>query len=880
MILCITAQVITVLNGVIHCLLGYLLSFRELPAKVNKARVTMSSATSDVTYTSVYTDSEPGRAFWGADDEEVSEGGIPRVIVLGYDGLPLQPVAPPSPDYIPGPEDPQILPVPQDEDEREPMFIQAHDPDYVPEPIYPEYIPLEDDHEFPAEEQPLPPIDSPTTESPGYVTESDPEEDWRTDDAHDEDGDDEDEDDEDEEEDGALARLLYYNHYLLIEVERLSDHDYPSPSPPISLSPPSAAGALARCRAPPPAHSHFYHNHLCLTQNPDTQDSIHTWISLMQFTAHYHTNHLSSLPSPLLTIGMIFPIDDEERRQGIRDVGYGIRDTWVDPAEAVPEIAPMTVEEIQLGTETRFQMQHADVSSTLERTRGSPGEASGTRSEHLVIYVIESLLEIWDTYQPEEDKYHVNDTNRKQHDPRIVQAMDDQALLRDSPIGDEATCQPLNFKGLKAVGRFNSMDEKMDECRKESTNMDRRERSRNGGSCPVKTSAISTTLASCTHEVPQVQQDRALCSRFAGVSVTQMTHSKKIVQNRRIKMEEMGIHKDGFNAVGNARVEGKYAHGNLDANVVHCFDVIIGMELVFKKISAVDRIAMEKLVQERGGHVGKETDKRNVPMYGIFQRGFPRLPERNKVFDSGRKGENAFQLIKQKLCSAPILALPEGREDFVVYCDASHKGLGNSKRFVPRCVSRKETLSHCPGSSLCYGLIRFGSSQMNIRARIRSLKPREYVNEDVGGKIEGIYPKERLADIATYVSKSPDMCKSQTNIKGHFRIAEYKPEIPSGSIKGLPMRHCMVAKNVPGITSMLGRGSTRATLIGKRKPMEFENWETELCSGLTLKGVVVRLEGIHVDDKLQFVARAIESWIGRSNDLKRSRIRWLRFAEL
>ncbi|GJZ16496.1 hypothetical protein Tco_0552173 [Tanacetum coccineum] len=57
----------------------------------------MSSATSVVTYTSVYTDFEPGRAFWGADDEEISEGGIPRVIVLGYDGLPIQPVAPPSP---------------------------------------------------------------------------------------------------------------------------------------------------------------------------------------------------------------------------------------------------------------------------------------------------------------------------------------------------------------------------------------------------------------------------------------------------------------------------------------------------------------------------------------------------------------------------------------------------------------------------------------------------------------------------------------------------------------------------------------------------------------------------------------------------------------
>ncbi|GJU12571.1 putative reverse transcriptase domain-containing protein [Tanacetum coccineum] len=38
--------------------------------------------------------------------------------------------------------------------------------------------------------------------------------------------------------------------------------------------------------------------------------------------------------------------------------------------------------------------------------------------------------------------------------------------------------------------------------------------------------------------------------------------------------------------------------------------------------------------------------------------------------------EAAFQLLKQKLCSAPILALPEGSEDFIIYCDASNKGLG------------------------------------------------------------------------------------------------------------------------------------------------------------------------------------------------------------
>ncbi|GJV33236.1 putative reverse transcriptase domain-containing protein [Tanacetum coccineum] len=79
----------------------------------------MSSATSAVTYTSVYTDSEPGRAFWGADDEEVSEGGILRVIILGYNGLPLQPVAPPSLIALPGSEDPQTPPVPQNEDDHE-----------------------------------------------------------------------------------------------------------------------------------------------------------------------------------------------------------------------------------------------------------------------------------------------------------------------------------------------------------------------------------------------------------------------------------------------------------------------------------------------------------------------------------------------------------------------------------------------------------------------------------------------------------------------------------------------------------------------------------------------------------------------------------------
>ncbi|GJW85553.1 putative reverse transcriptase domain-containing protein [Tanacetum coccineum] len=53
-----------------------------------------------------------------------------------------------------------------------------------------------------------------------------------------------------------------------------------------------------------------------------------------------------------------------------------------------------------------------------------------------------------------------------------------------------------------------------------------------------------------------------------------------------------------------------------------------------------------------------------------------KLTQKNVKFDWTEKAETAFQLLKQKLCSAPILSLPKGSKNFVVYCDASCKGLG------------------------------------------------------------------------------------------------------------------------------------------------------------------------------------------------------------
>ncbi|GJV06410.1 putative reverse transcriptase domain-containing protein [Tanacetum coccineum] len=213
----------------------------------------MSSATSDVTYTSVYSDSEPGRAFWGAEYEEVSEGDIPRVIVLGYDGLPLQ--------------------------------------------------------------QPLPPVDSPTAESPDMllsrITEEDPEEyeDDKTEDvrltSYGSGG-------------GGVMEMMDMMEMLMTndfiwddasgpedeaEVERLLTMTTLSQSPPISLSPPSAGERLARDDIPE-------------SEQPPRKRLHHT-------------------------------VGAEGRLTGIRDVGYGIRDTWVDPAEAIPGLVyPQRVEMI------------------------------------------------------------------------------------------------------------------------------------------------------------------------------------------------------------------------------------------------------------------------------------------------------------------------------------------------------------------------------------------------------------------------------------------------------------------------------------------------------------------------------------------------------
>ncbi|GJS77411.1 hypothetical protein Tco_0727292 [Tanacetum coccineum] len=166
----------------------------------------------------------------------------------------------------------------------------------------------------------------------------------------------------------------------------------PSPSPPISLSPPSAGERLARCMAPPAHSPPLLPSSGCPTQIqtlriastqalidavtvalpspplpllppslyipppvdrrddiPESEQPPRKRLYLSTLGSRYEVGE-SSTARPTrgrgIDYGFVSTVDAEERRQGIRDVGYEIRGTWVDLGEAVPEIAPMTVGEV------------------------------------------------------------------------------------------------------------------------------------------------------------------------------------------------------------------------------------------------------------------------------------------------------------------------------------------------------------------------------------------------------------------------------------------------------------------------------------------------------------------------------------------------------
>ncbi|GKA17351.1 putative reverse transcriptase domain-containing protein [Tanacetum coccineum] len=105
-----------------------------------------------------------------------------------------------------------------------------------------------------------------------------------------------------------------------------------------------------------------------------------------------------------------------------------------------------------------------------------------------------------------------------------------------------------------------------------------------------------------------------------------------------------------------------------------------------------------------------------VSYFSKIAKSLTELTQKNKKYIWGENQESAFQLLKQKLCEAPILALPEGNDDFVVYCDASHQGLGAvlMQREKQRVEHRQRRVLNCFAINDCE--IRYHPRKANVVA--------------------------------------------------------------------------------------------------------------------------------------------------------------------
>ncbi|GKE94258.1 hypothetical protein Tco_1579113, partial [Tanacetum coccineum] len=239
--------------------------------------------------------------------EDLSDIGSPRVVGPEHEGLPwmlddpyvqvaLQ--ARPSPDYIPGPEEPQSPPL----------------LDFIQEPVYPEYMPQKDEV-FPAEEQPVLATASPTAQSPDYVPESDPEADPEENDDEDpeedpidypadggDDGDDKDESLEDDEDDDEVD----------IEADD-DDEEDEHPAPPNSAEETDPFETDESAATPPPHPTYRVTARISILAPVPTP----VW-----FDAEIPFTPLPSIPSPSLPLSPPLPVSASPPACPIRLLGY------------------------------------------------------------------------------------------------------------------------------------------------------------------------------------------------------------------------------------------------------------------------------------------------------------------------------------------------------------------------------------------------------------------------------------------------------------------------------------------------------------------------------------------------------------------------------
>nr|GEV47835.1 putative reverse transcriptase domain-containing protein [Tanacetum cinerariifolium]GEV49788.1 putative reverse transcriptase domain-containing protein [Tanacetum cinerariifolium] len=156
-----------------------------------------------------------------------------------------------------------------------------------------------------------------------------------------------------------------------------------------------------------------------------------------------------------------------------------------------------------------------------------------------------------------------------------------------------------------------------------------------------------------------------------------------------------------------------------------------------------------------------------------------KLTQKSVKFDWGEKEETAFQTLKQKLGSAPILALPEGSENFVVYCEASHKGLGTV-------LMQKEKVIAYASRQLKIHEKNYMTHDLELGAMVFTLKIKENVVADVLSRKSRPKPLRARTLVMTIGLNLPvQILNAQTEAR---KAENYGAEDLCGMIKNLEPR--------------------------------------------------------------------------------------------
>ncbi|GJX71335.1 putative reverse transcriptase domain-containing protein [Tanacetum coccineum] len=163
-----------------------------------------------------------------------------------------------------------------------------------------------------------------------------------------------------------------------------------------------------------------------------------------------------------------------------------------------------------------------------------------------------------------------------------------------------------------------------------------------------------------------------------------------------------------------------------------------------------------------------------------------KLTQKKVQFVWGDKQETTFQLLKQKLYSAPILALPEGNKDFIAYCDASKKGLGTVLMQREKLLSDYDCeIRYHPGkANVVADALSEQTEKLEPRAEWNSM-PQCRIGYPLWQLLDCMYQDMKKlywwpnmkADIATYVSK----CLTCAKVKAEHQRPSgllVQPKIP------------------------------------------------------------------------------------------------------